>query len=49
MPNPNPNEGKDQFIARCMADEEANQDFPDAAQRLAFCNSQWTRSREEKE
>jgi hypothetical protein len=24
-----------------MGDEEARRDFPDQAQRAAFCNSQW--------
>ena len=45
MPNPKPNEQKDEFIKRCMGDSEANQSFPDANQRYAFCQSQWDESK----
>lgn len=41
MPNPKPNEQKDEFIKRCMSDSEANNSFPDNEQRYAFCKSQW--------
>lgn len=41
MPNPKPNEQKDEFIKRCMSDSEANNSFPDNEQRYAFCQSQW--------
>jgi hypothetical protein len=41
MPTPRPDEGKDEFISRCMGDAEARADFPDQAQRYAFCNSKW--------
>lgn len=41
MPNPKPNEQKDEFIKRCMSDSEANKTFPDNEQRYAFCQSQW--------
>jgi len=44
MPSPSGNEGHDAFIERCMADSEARNDFPNADQRLAFCESQWDRS-----
>lgn len=39
MPTPNENENRDDFINRCMSDEESNADFPDNDQRYAFCNS----------
>ena len=42
MPNPKPNEQKDEFIKRCMSDKEANNSFPESEQRYAFCQSQWT-------
>ena len=41
MPSPRDNETRDDFISRCMGDDEANRDFPDQSQRFAFCNSQW--------
>lgn len=41
MPKPRDNETKDQFIARCMGDDESRRDFPDQAQRAAFCFSMW--------
>lgn len=41
MPKPHTNEGRDDFLQRCMGDEEAVSDFPDAAQRYAVCNSIW--------
>lgn len=43
MPEPRPDETQDEFLQRCMSDDEANEDFPDPAQRYAFCMSQWER------
>ena len=45
MPNPKPNEQKDEFIKRCMSDSEALKDFPENDQRYAFCQSQWERDK----
>ena len=45
MPNPKPNEQKDEFIKRCMGDSEANNSFPGPNQRYAFCQSQWDESK----
>jgi len=42
MPNPRKNESKDEFIERCMSDEEAKRDFPKSGNRYAFCLSKWT-------
>jgi len=39
MPDRQEGEGRDEFIERCMADEEALRDFPDGEQRAAFCAS----------
>ena len=44
MPDPGEKETREEFLDRCMADGEANSDFPDAAQRFAFCSSQWKHS-----
>ena len=41
MPEPRKNEGKDDFISRCLSDEEAKADFPKTDQRYAFCLSKW--------
>jgi hypothetical protein len=41
MPIPKPGETQRQFIARCVIDDEARNDFPDADQRIAFCYSQY--------
>lgn len=47
MPEPIQGESEDEFISRCMGDEEAMTDFPDEAQRLAFCFSVWQESEDE--
>jgi len=41
MPTPKSGEKKDQFIQRCMGDQEANNSFPDEKQRYAFCVAQF--------
>lgn len=41
MPKPHDGETEDDFIDRCMGDDEAVTDFPDVDQRRAFCQSQW--------
>ena len=41
MPTPQSDETFDEWIERCMASNEANEDFPDDAQRYAFCVSRW--------
>ena len=41
MPKPTPGESRRHFIARCVIDDEARSDFPDADQRIAFCYSQY--------
>ena len=43
MPQPNKNEKKDDFIQRCMSDEESIKSFPDEKQRYAVCNSKWNK------
>lgn len=46
MPEPTAGETEDEFIARCMGDEESMTDFPDPDQRLAFCFSTWQSAQE---
>lgn len=41
MPTPKPNESREDFINRCMSDEEAIDTFPESDQRYAFCISQF--------
>ena len=45
MPKPTPSETKDDFLTRCMGDEEALKDFPGNDQRYAVCNSIWEESK----
>lgn len=48
MPTPNANETREEFIDRCMSDNESMTDFPRTDQRYAFCNSVFDRSEEDK-
>lgn len=43
MPSPRRGETRSAFISRCMASDEAREDFPADDQRAAFCHSQWER------
>lgn len=45
MPTPKPNESESNFVARCVVDAESVRDFPDTQQRIAFCYSQFERSK----
>jgi len=45
MPKPNPSENHDDFMTRCMSDEESKSSFPDEAQRYAVCESKWSETR----
>lgn len=40
LPKRNKGERRAAFVDRCMASEVSRREFPDAAQRLAVCNSQ---------
>jgi hypothetical protein len=42
-PTPREDESEEDFIERCMSDDEAVEDFPDEDQRFAFCQSVWDR------
>lgn len=41
MPKPNPNESHDQFLNRCMGDEEMVTNYENTDQRYAVCESKW--------
>lgn len=45
LPTPNSGESRDDFVARCMSDEQALLDFPQEDQRLAVCLRQFTEDR----
>jgi HK97 family phage prohead protease len=45
LPEPTKNESKDDFLARCMADEVMLEEYDDEKQRYAICQTQWDNSR----
>lgn len=45
LPTPNDDESHGDWIDRCMSDDQAVEDFEDADQRLAVCQSIWDESR----
>jgi hypothetical protein len=40
IPQPNDNEDRERFIARCMSDEVMKKDYPESKQRVAACLGQ---------
>ena len=44
LPNPTQSETKNDFISRCAADDKAVEEFPDQKQRIAVCQSIWSRT-----
>lgn len=42
MPNPRKDESKDEYLQRCMGDEETLSKYPDESQRYAVCESMWS-------
>ncbi len=47
LPKPKDSETHDDFIDRCMGDDQANEDFPDNDQRLGVCQTIWDDNRSE--
>lgn len=45
LPKPSDDETHDDFIGRCMGDDQTNEDFPDNDQRLAVCEGIWDDNR----
>lgn len=41
IPKPQPNENKQQFLARCMSDQTMKKEYEEHKQRYAVCNQQW--------
>lgn len=41
MPRPNPEESKNEFISRCMDDDEMKRRFPDRKKRSGRCYGYW--------
>jgi len=41
LPKPKPNEEREAFLERCMANPTMNREYPDNKQRYAVCNTQW--------
>lgn len=44
LPTKESNENKPEFIARCMGDQKMLNEYPDAPQRFAICQTQWLES-----
>lgn len=45
LPKPNPQESKEKFMARCMANPTMRREYPNRPQRFAVCESQSKRKR----
>ena len=45
MPKPRPSESHDDYIKRCMSDQESVDSFPNEEQRYAVCESKWDESK----
>jgi len=41
LPEPRATEDRADFMTRCMSDDVARREFPDAIQRMAVCVTQW--------
>ena len=48
MPKPNKGESKDDFISRCVSDDEMMEKFPEQKQRLAVCYTYFEKANESK-
>lgn len=49
LPTPRPNDNRETFLQRCMADPTMVSDFPERTQRFAVCVAQWSEARGSKE
>jgi len=47
MPKPRENESHDEYMQRCMSDDEMVNQFPDSSQRYAVCQSYWDNKKSE--
>jgi len=46
LPEPSNDENKQNFISRCMSDDNIKKEFSSHKQKLAVCFSQWKRKNE---
>lgn len=44
LPEPRENEARPDFMTRCMTNDVAMDEFPDAVQRLAVCAAQYDKT-----
>lgn len=47
LPQPSPGQTEEEFISACMADDTMVSEYPDEAQRMAVCESQWIKHERE--
>ena len=47
IPRPRTDENKDDFMSRCMSDDNMQEEFPDDKQRVAVCYDQWRKKEKE--
>lgn len=45
LPKPKDDENQQDFISRCMGNDQTNEEFPDRDQRAAVCHTQWRKAR----
>jgi len=41
IPKPRENEGRNEFVSRCMSNDVMKREYPDAKQRVAICYAAW--------
>jgi hypothetical protein len=41
LPKPKKDENREDFIERCMSDDNMKKEFPDTKQRYAVCSTLW--------
>jgi hypothetical protein len=47
VPTPSNNEDMDNFMDRCMSDNNMQDEFPDRTQRVAVCTRSWDEKQKE--
>lgn len=48
LPEPKKDETEDDFMDRCLSNENVNKEFPDKNERYGFCITRWERAKESK-
>ena len=49
IPQPNAEESKDKYMAKCMSDKTMNEEHPNQDKRYAICISTWSSNKYDKE